>query len=51
MNPLKILILIVSLHVSTYAKVINVDNIVNEVKRQDKQVGAAFLSHDILWLM
>ncbi|MGB6020250.1 MAG: thioredoxin fold domain-containing protein [Sulfurimonadaceae bacterium] len=38
MNPLKILILIVSLHVIISAKVINIDNIVNDAIRQDRQV-------------
>jgi len=38
MNILKILILIVSLQVLVSAKVINVDNFINQAKKQDKQV-------------
>ena len=38
MNLLKILILIISLHATSGAKVINVDDIVNQAKKQDKQL-------------
>ena len=38
MNPLKILILIISLHVVVSAKVISINNIIDEAKKQDKQV-------------
>lgn len=38
MNLLKILILIVLFYATSNAKVINVDNLVNEAKKQDKQL-------------